>query len=129
MATTTPEERQAILEAAQEVNRTEAAHKAAVARFDALIEGRRSPRAKAERKGKSPDPTSLNQRVLKAITDSPSPVAVNSLAVLLGEEPKKVRYAIVYHQKRGRVVHAGQEGQYTLKGRMTLNGNGAKAAQ
>ncbi len=123
---TSPEERQAILEAAQEVNRTEAAHKAAIARFDALIEGRRVPRAKSDRHGKATDPKSLNQRVLKAITDSPAPVAVNSLALLLKADPKKVRYAIVYHQKKGRVVHAGLEGQYTLKGRM-LNGNGAQA--
>jgi len=126
MANTTPEERQAILEAAQEVNRAEAAHKAAIARFDALIEGRRVPRAKSGRRGKAPDPKSLNQRVLKAITDSPSPVAIGSLALLLSTTTTKVRNAVVYHQKKGRVVHAGLAGQYTLKGRM--NGNGARAA-
>ncbi len=123
---TSPEERQAILEAAQEVNRTEAAHKAAIAQFSSASSKAVAFREQSDRQGKATDPKSLNQRVLKAITDSPAPVAVKSLALLLKADPKKVRYAIVYHQKKGRVVHAGLEGQYTLKGRM-LNGNGAHA--
>lgn len=126
---TSAEERKAIVEAARDVDRAEAEWKAAVARFDALIEGRRAPKlpqAKRKGKGKVADPKSLNQRVLKAITDSTAPASIKSLAIVLNATPQQVRNAVVYHQKKGRVVHAGLEGQYTLKGR--LNVNGASAA-
>ena len=97
------EERRAILEAAQEVTRTEAAYKAALARFDALIEGRTAPqgttsqgdplvralRKVTSHKGKTPDPNSINQRVLEAIKRSPAPVAIESLALVLNVTPKQ----------------------------------------
>jgi hypothetical protein len=121
--------------AANALDRAEAAHQAAQARFKAAVEKLGQSDTSAPRRtvivaphhgGKAPDPNSLTQRVLKAITDSPSPVAVGSLAMVLSATPKQVRHAIVYHQKRGRIVHAGLPGQFTLKGRLNVNGAAAE---
>jgi hypothetical protein len=118
-----------ILKAASEVNRLKAGYDAAVLRFQALVDGRRigktMPAPVRKHKGKVADPKSLNQRVLAEITRSPAPAAIDSLAILLNATPKQVRHAIVYHQKKGRVVRVGP-GEYTLTGRM--NGNGVHAA-
>jgi len=129
-----------ILSAANEVNRLKAQYEAAVGRFNALVDGRRSAhvaqqapsippvpsRRATPRPGKAPDPHSLNQRVLAEITRSPAPVAISALAIVLNATPKQIRYAVIYHQKRGVVVHAGLPEQYTLKGRLNLNGASAE---
>jgi hypothetical protein len=126
-----------ILTAANEVNRLKAQYDAAVGRFNALVDGRRSahvaqqaptvpsaPVRRATPRGKAPNPHSLNQRVLAEIIRSPSPVAISALAVVLNATPRQIRYAVIYHQKRGDVVHAGLPEQYTMKGRLD---NGASA--
>jgi hypothetical protein len=82
--------------------------------------------ANAQHRGKAPDPKSLTQRVLVEIKRSPGPVAISALATLLNVTPKQARNAVVYHQKKGTVVHAGAPEQFILKGRM-LNENGAQA--
>lgn len=130
------QERSEIVKAGNEVERLKALYEAAIERFDALVEGRRAApvaidfgaaSAKSfKRKGKAPDPKSLNQRVLAEIARSPTPVAIKALAVLLNATEKQIRHAIVYHQKRGVLVHAGLLEQFTMKDRM-VNENGAHA--
>jgi HEAT repeat protein len=127
-------QRDAIRKAAVELEQAEAIYKAALQHYDDLLDGQTESLplfpAKLPRKviGKLPDPNSLNQRVLAAIAKSPDPVAVSALMTLLNESKQRIRHAIIYHQKRGVLVHAGLPEQYKLKERMT-NVNGAAAVE
>jgi hypothetical protein len=135
----TEQQRQEIRFALDEIERLEQQLKLANQRFDMLLARQSSPQTNfgtdqakrmveflKARKGKAPDPNSLTQRVLAEIKRSPDPVAISALAVLLKTTEKQVRNAIVYHQKKGVLVHAGKPEHFTMKGRM-LNGNGANA--
>jgi hypothetical protein len=142
----TEQQRQEIRFALDEIERLEQQLKVANQRFDALLTGVRQPShlelkeklnteeltdlfksmKAARQRGKAPDPNSLAQRVLAEVTRSPEPVAISALAVLLKANEKQIRNAIVQHQKKGVLVHAGKPEHFTLKGRM-LNGNGAHA--
>lgn len=136
------QQRREIRAALDEIERLERQLAVANQRFDILLaQGGQPPQVKLspeqakaillhaenmQRKGKAPDPNSLAQRVLVEIKRSPDPVAISALAVLLKATEKQIRNAIVQHQKKGVLVHAGKPEHFTLKGRM-LNGNGAHA--
>lgn len=142
----TEQERREIRLALDEIERLERQLATANQRFDALLAGARQPSQPelkqplntkeltalynslnaARKKGKATDPNSLAQRVLVEVQRSPEPVAISALAVLLKATEKQIRNAIVQHQKKGVLVHAGKPEHFTLKGRM-LNGNGAHA--
>ncbi len=137
----TEQQRQEIRLALDEIERLERQLALANQRFDALLaqsshapEIKISPEnakaflafSRSQHRGKAPNPKSLTQRVLAEIKGSPGPVAISALATLLNVTPKQARNAVVYHQKKGTVVHAGVPEQFVLKGRM-LNGNGTQA--
>lgn len=137
----TEHQRREIRLALDEIERLERQLALANQRFDLLLaQGGNAPEfkidpeqaktylafANAQHRGKAPNPKSLTQRVLAEIKKSPGPVAISALATLLNVTPKQARNAVVYHQKKGTVVHAGVPEQFILKGRM-LNGNGTHA--
>lgn len=131
----TREQRREIRRAFEEVDLLEAKLDAANLRLEALLSQRNDANAPADvglniqvrtARGKAPDPQSLTQRVLAEIRRSPDPVAISALATLLKVTPRQARNAVVYHQKKGTVVHAGVPEQFMLASRR-LNGNGANA--
>ncbi len=132
----TKEERVEIRRAFEDVDLAEAKLDAANRRLEALLSRGNRSGAPADTglrihihtgRGKAPDPKSLTQRVLAEIRRSPDPVAISSLATVLNATPRQIRNAIVYHQKRKTVVHAGVPEQFMLRSRQ--NGNGARAEQ
>jgi hypothetical protein len=123
----TAQQRDEVLKAADELRRAKVAYETALARFDALFdESARGTERKPKRMGKAPDPHSVNQRVLAALTANGGPMKVDAIADEIKTKAPKVRNAIVYHQKKGRVVRVG-ESLYDLAGRQ--NGSGATAAE
>jgi hypothetical protein len=122
----TEEQRNEILKAAEEVHRAKAAYEAAVANFDAALDGRRVFATKHKHVGKAPNPRSLTQRVLAAITANGGAMKIGALAEQFKKSNKEIRNAIVYHQKKGAVIRVG-EGTYDLKVRE--NGSGHHAAE
>jgi hypothetical protein len=124
----TQEQREEILKAADELRLAKAAYDAAVARFDAVLDGRvpAVKREKPKRFGKAPDPRSLTQRVLAAITANGGAMNIGTLAEQFRKSNKEIRNAIVYHQKKGAVIRVG-EGMYDLKVRQ--NGSDPHVAE
>jgi hypothetical protein len=129
----TKEQRTEIRRAFEDVDIAEAKLEAANRRLETLLSLRNhaSPTDSGLQinirmgRGKTPDPKSLTQRVLAEITKSPGPVAISALAAHLNVTPKQARNAVVYHQKKGTVAHAGLPAHFTLSSR--LNGSGAHA--
>jgi hypothetical protein len=127
----TEQERQEIRRVIQEINSLEAQLLVANKRLDELIDGARlraavaanadiadprSIRSQVPRhKGKVADPASLSQRVLQELMGSEQGMSISALARNLGTDPKRIRNAVVYHQKRGTVVHAGLPQTFVLK--------------
>ncbi len=122
MTMPTAQQRDEILKAADELRRTKAAYEAALARLDAMLDG---GQGQAKRMGRAPHSRSVNQRVLVALTANGGPMKVDAIAEQIKTKTQKVRNALSYHQKKGRVVRVG-ESLYDLKGRE--NSSGASAA-
>jgi hypothetical protein len=122
------QKREEILKAADELRQAKAAYDAAVARFDAVLDGRvpAVKQAKQKRIGKAPDPNSLSQRVLTVLDANNGPVKIDALAERFNKSNKEIRNAIVYHQKKGVVIRVG-DGLYDLIARK--NGSGPHAAE
>jgi hypothetical protein len=121
----TEQQREEILKAGDEVRRTKVAYDAALVRFDAAVDalqgGTASSQKTPKRIGKVPNPRSLAQRVLAALTANGGPLKVDAMAEQFKKSNKEIRNAIVYHQKKGAVIRVG-EGTYDLKVRE--NGSG-----
>ena len=117
----------AALQAAKEVLRLEAELATAKERFYALIgQPNISPSPnRTKPTGKAINPESINQRVVALLRVGAQ--TVEFMAQHLGATPQQVRHALVYHQKRGRVTHAGVANTYKLL--EVINGNGTIPAQ
>jgi hypothetical protein len=119
---------EAALALAAKILRMQTELDAAKREFEALLGGAGDKHAGRKAKhlmGKQPDPNSVNQRVLVAITKAPEPQSIDVLSKALSLTAKQVRQAIAYHHKRKRLVNVGPN-TYTLK-ESSVNGSGLGA--
>jgi predicted HTH transcriptional regulator len=63
----------------------------------------------ATKRGKQPDPNSLQQRVLRFIADHSGAVTLDRMAAELKAEEKRIRWSLSYLVSRGLVKKAGRK--------------------